>query len=163
MFRQFLASAIASALVLLSSPGVARDIGTPSGPVILSVTGAGGETWEFDRGMIEALGWRTITTVTPFTEGMQEFSGVSVSDLVEATGVSGTMVDAIALNDYRVEIPAEHIEAHDVFLALDQNGEPMRVRDRGPIWIIYPADTLLAASDRFDSFMVWQLRELHFR
>lgn len=163
MFRPFLTSAIASALILAATSGLARDLGTPTGPVILSVTGAGGETWDFDRGMIEALGWRTITTVTPFTEGTQEFSGVSVADLVEATGVSGTTMDAIALNDYRVEIPAEHIDAHDVFLALDQNGEPMRVRDRGPIWIIYPADTLLAASDRFDSFMVWQLRKLHFR
>lgn len=163
MFRQVLASALAFTLLVAASPGIARDIGTPTGQVILSVTGTGGETWDFDRAMIEGLGWRTITTVTPFTEGMQEFSGIAIADLVAATGVSGTTVDAIALNDYRVEIPADHIEAHDVFLALDHNGEPMRVRDRGPVWIIYPADTLLAASERFDSFMVWQLRELHFR
>jgi hypothetical protein len=39
----------------------------------------------------------------------------------------------------------------------------MRVRDRGPVWIIYPSETLEVAANRFDRFMVWQLRELNFR
>jgi hypothetical protein len=73
------------------------------------------------------------------------------------------VIDAVAINDYAAEIPADHVAAHSVFLALDHNGEPMRVRDKGPVWIIYPSDTLAAADERFDRLMVWQLRELNFR
>lgn len=73
------------------------------------------------------------------------------------------MIEAVAINDYTAQIPAGHMAEHDVFLALDLNGEPMRVRDRGPVWIIYPSDTVDAPSDRFNSLMVWQLRELNFR
>ena len=98
--------------------------------------------------MIEALGWETITTVTPFTEGPQEFAGVPLSALAEATGAEGTVIEAVAINDYTAQIPAAHMAEHDVFLALDLNGEPMRVRDRGPVWIIYPSDTVDAPSDR---------------
>ena len=163
MIRQTLAAVLCAALAFLAAPSAARDLGTPTGPVLLTVTEAGGESWEFDRAMIEALGWQTITTVTPFTEGPQEFSGIPLSALVDATGVAGTVIDAVAINDYAAEIPADHVAAHSVFLALDHNGEPMRVRDKGPVWIIYPSDTLVAADERFDRLMVWQLRELNFR
>jgi len=150
------------AAIAASTPALARDL-VPAGPIILTVSDAGGATWAFDRETLATLGWETITTVTPFTEGPQRFSGVPLSAVVAATGVTGTTMDAIALNDYRVQIPAGHIERHGVFLALDNNGTPMRVRDRGPIWVIYPSETLEAASRRFDSLMVWQLHELRFQ
>lgn len=155
--------AAVSALLLVVGAASAREIGTPTGAVILTVTAPDGTSWTFDREMIEGLGWQTITTVTPFTEGPQEFAGIPLSALAEATGVSGSVVEAVALNDYAAEIPVDHIAEHGVFLALDHNGTPMRVRDRGPMWIIYPSETVDAPADRFDSLMVWQLRALNFR
>ncbi len=147
----------------LSSRGDAMDLGPPEGPVILTVQLPGGDPLEFDRSMLQSLGWTTITTVTSFTDGPQDFSGIPLSALIRATGASGTLIEATALNDYRVELPFAHADEHDVFLALDQNGQPMRVRDRGPIWIIYPQDGRREVSNRFDTFMVWQLRDLAFR
>jgi hypothetical protein len=156
--------AAASALFLcLAGAAPARDLGTPTGPVLLTVTDAAGESWSFDRAMIEALGWQTLTTLTPFTEGPQEFAGIPLSALIAATGAEGDVIEAVAINDYMAEIPVAHVAEHGVFLALDHNGEPMRVRDRGPAWIIYPSETVGAAQDRFDTLMVWQLRELNFR
>ncbi len=165
MTRLFHACALAlvTLVTLLPAVSAARDLGTPEGPVILTVTGSDGTTWTFDRAMIEGLGWTTISSVTSFTEGPQEFGGIPLSALIEATGAEGTVIEATALNDYRVELPFAHAAEHGVFLALDHNGEPMRVRDRGPVWIVYPQDSLLPAQDRFDSFMVWQLRDLVFR
>jgi hypothetical protein len=163
MFRPYLAAAFTAVLLATAAAAPARDLGTPEGPVLLTVTDASGSDWAFDRAMMEALGWQTITTVTPFTEGPQEFSGVPLAVVAEATGAVGSVIEAVAINDYVAEIPAEHATAHSVFLALDHNGEPMRVRDRGPVWIIYPSDAVEAATDRFDSLMVWQLRELNFR
>jgi hypothetical protein len=161
---RILRMAVAAALFFcLAGAAPARDLGTPTGTVILTVTDADGGSWSFDRAMIAALGWQTLTTVTPFTEGPQEFSGITLAALVEATGAQGDVIEAVAVNDYAAEIPVAHAAEHGVFLALDHNGEPMRVRDRGPVWIIYPDDTLDAAQDRFDSLMVWQLRTLNFR
>lgn len=153
--------ALATALVPVAS--AARDLGQPEGPVILTVTGSDGTTWTFDRAMIAQLGWTTITSTTSFTDGPQEFSGIPMTSLIAATGTGGTVIEATALNDYRVELPFDHAAAHGVFLALDHNGVPMRVRDRGPVWIVYPQDTLQPVHDRFDTFMVWQLRDLVFR
>jgi hypothetical protein len=163
MIRPTFVAAVSALLLCLPAAAPARDLGTPTGPVILSVTDAAGGTWTFDRAMIEALGWQTITTVTPFTEGPQEFAGIPLSALVDATGAEGTTIEAVAINDYTAQIPTAHIAEHGVFLALDHNGEAMRVRDRGPVWIIYPSETVDAPAQRFDSQMVWQLRELNFR
>ena len=163
MTRHAFAAALGAVFVCLALAAPARDLGSPEGPVILTVTRADGTSWSFDRSMIEALGWQTISTMTPFTEGRQDFGGIPLSALAEATGATGSVVEAVALNDYVAEIPADHIETHSIFLALDHEGEPMRVRDRGPVWIIYPADTIDAPTNRFDSLMVWQLRALNFR
>lgn len=163
MIRTAVMAAVAAAILIAGTAASARDIGTPTGPVILTVTTADGESWTFDRAMIEALGWETITTVTPFTEGQQEFAGIPMAALAEAVGASGDVVEAVAINDYVAELPASHMTEHEVFLALDHDGAPMRVRDRGPIWIIYPSETIEAAANRFDRFMVWQVRELNFR
>jgi hypothetical protein len=163
MIRTRLLAALSAFLLCLPAAAPARDLGAPTGPVILTVTDAAGGSWAFDRAMIEALGWQTITTVTPFTEGPQEFAGIPLSALAEATGAEGSTIQAIAINDYVAEIPAAHMADHGVFLALDHNGAPMRVRDRGPVWIIYPAATVDDPVNRFDAMMVWQLRELNFR
>jgi hypothetical protein len=154
---------LALVAVLGVLPAAAMDLGTPEGPVVLTVSTADGRSWSLDRSMLETIGWTTITTVTSFTDGPQEFSGVPLAALIDATGATGTVIEATALNDYRVEIPFGHAAEHGVFLALDHNGEAMRVRDRGPVWIIYPQDSLLPAHDRFDPFMVWQLRDLLIR
>jgi hypothetical protein len=163
MIRQDVLAALSALFLCMPAAAPARDLGTPTGPVILTVTDAAGATWSFDRAMIEGLGWQTITTVTPFTEGPQEFAGVPLAALAEATGAEGATIEAVAINDYTAQIPADHMTEHGVFLALDHNGAPMRVRDRGPLWIIYPSETVDAPAQRFDSLMVWQLRELNFR
>jgi hypothetical protein len=163
MIRHVFATTACAVLVCLAAAAPARDIVTPEGPVILTVTDSDGATWSFDRAMIASLGWQTITTMTPFTEGWQEFAGIPLAALAEATGATGRVVEAVALNDYVAQMPIDHIEMHAVFLALDHNGEPMRVRDRGPVWIIYPSDTVDAPTNRFDSMMVWQVRALNFR
>lgn len=159
-----LAALVVSALLAVPVwAGQAADLGMPTGPVILTVNLADGTSIALDRAMIERAGFETIRTLTPFTEGEQEFSGISMARLIEVTGAEGSIMDAVALNDYRVEIPLEHAERHNVFLALDRNGMPMRVRDKGPVWVIYPDKAVLAAPERFDRFMIWQLREVSFR
>ena len=75
--------------------------------------------------------------------------------------VGGQRLIAVALNDYRCEIPAEDARQFDVVLARLQDGEPMRVRDKGPLFIVYPYDTdARLRSDRYYARSAWQLRSL---
>lgn len=136
---------------------------SPSGRVILSVSGAiavtnASQSADFDRKLLESLPQHTMTTTTKWTDGEQTFEGVLLRDLISALGAEGKTLTATALNDYQVEIPASDADEYPVLLATKQNGKAMRVRNKGPIWIIYPDDA--PDNARFHR-MIWQLRKLH--
>jgi hypothetical protein len=136
---------------------------------VLTVTGAIGRTnapgqADFDLRALERLGLVRLTTWTPWTEGEIEFEGVWARRLMEAVRARGTEVDALALNDYEQTIPLEDFDKYDVLLATRVNGRLMRVRDKGPIWIVYP----WSGHPELDDFAtreksVWQLSALHVR
>ena len=152
-------------VVSLTGAAYALMLGAPTGPVILTVSGSiseanDGETASFDRAMLKALDWRTIESYTRWTDGPTEFSGVNLSSLLKSVGASGKKFLATALNDYTVEIPISDAETHDVLLAMELDGVPMKIRDKGPIWIIYPQTDEQASEPRFDEKMIWQLKSI---
>ena len=68
---------------------------------------------------------------------------------------------ASAINDYTVEIPVADFESYPVIFAVRMDGKPMRVRDRGPIWVIYPwSDRAELNTDVYHGRAIWQLRSL---
>ena len=138
----------------------------PSGPVLLTVTGKISKSnsdgvARFDRQMLESLGTKRLKTSTAWTAGEQEFEGILVRDLLHAVGVEGTTVIASALNDYVASIPLEEINRYPVMLALKMNGEYLKIREKGPIWIVYPRDQNKKLQDSLtDKKWVWQLHHL---
>ena len=50
------------------------------------------------------------------------------------------MVTVTALNDYSAEIPIGDFLDHSVILASRLDGEELSVRDKGPLFVIYPFD-----------------------
>jgi hypothetical protein len=139
----------------------------PSGPVLLEITGHIGHrnadgAARFDRQMLEALGTTTLRTSTAWTTGEAEFEGVLARDLLAAVGAEGTTVTATALNDYATAIPIEELRRYPVMLALKMNGEPLKIRDKGPVWIVYPRDQHKELQDSLvDKRWVWQLKGLY--
>ena len=144
----------------------AASLPDPMDTVVLSVSGKivasnRGDTAEFDRAMLEAVGMREIETLTPWTDGLQRFEGVPLQALLDLVGAKGDRLVAVALNDYRVEIPIEDASDHDVMLAMKHNGKSMSVREKGPVWIIYPhLGDPKDIPDLHATRMVWQLRSL---
>lgn len=158
------------ALVAAFSAGLAladETLPVPSSDVILTVTGDievknAADRAEFDREMLEALPLAQIKTSTSWTEGQQTFEGVSAAAVLDAVGAEGSTVTAIALNDYKVEIPLSDFRDYPVLLALKMNGATLRVRDKGPIWIVYPRDDHPElATAEIDQRWIWQVKELH--
>ena len=58
-------------------------------------------------------------------------------------------------------MPAVDAFGYDVILAVLRDGEPMSVRDKGPIWVIYPMDDHAELrDDSFNGRLVWQLKNI---
>ncbi len=102
-----------------------------------------------------------VATETPWTTGIIEFEGVLVRDLLDFVKADGKTVKAAALDDYVVDIPVEDFLVHDVIIATRIKGKPMRVRENGPLWIIYPwNDVPDLRRPHFYSNSIWQLNSL---
>jgi hypothetical protein len=167
--REFLLlGALAPGAFVASVAALGGDkLAAPQGPAILSVTGAIANTnapgrADFDIVNLEHLGLSRLTTWTPWTEGEIQFEGVLGRRLMEAVGAEGTEIHATALNGYEQTIPLGDFQSYDVLLAFRMNGAAMRVRDKGPIWIVYP----WSDHPELDDFTtreksIWQLTDLH--
>ena len=163
-----LALAISAVLLLLGygSALALEPLPAPQGPVILIVSGDievtnSPEGAVFDREMLHALGTSVVETTTSWTDGPQKFEGVLARTVLERVGAEGTTLIASALNEFVAPVPISEVERYDVLLATDMNGKPMEVRDKGPIWIVYPRDDHRELQDsKFNDRWVWQLKEL---
>lgn len=149
----------------LAAPVHSAGMPAPVGPVVLNVSGLvanrnadGGA--RFDMAMLQALPVTELVTVTSWTEGQTRFEGVLLRDLMAAVGAEGRVLRAVALNDYAVDIPADDA-VYDVLVAYRMNGAAMSVRDKGPLWIIYPVSQHPdLAGPGTDGKMIWQLRDI---
>lgn len=131
--------------LLSAAPLAAQDLPTPTGEIVLTVTGDigaknDGESAVFDIEMLRNMGEVSFSTSTPWTDGVQEFTGIPLHVLTEALGVTEGSIQATAINDYAIEIPVSDAVEGGPILAYMQNGKPMSVRDKGPLWLIYPYD-----------------------
>lgn len=136
-------SRAAGAVLLMAGFAYAEALPLPAGKVILTVSGNisntnVGDTAQFDQTMLADLGQATIKTRTPWYDGEVVFMGTPLSALLKAVGADGEALKAVALNDYETDIPILDAWETDVILATSLNGEIMTVRDKGPIFIIYP-------------------------
>ncbi|MDK3020152.1 oxidoreductase [Pseudodonghicola flavimaris] len=141
------ACAVAIAVTLFFPLRVAaQDLAPPQGEVLLTINGAismhnDAEAARFDRAMLETLETVTIETSTIWTEGVQSFTGVPLVALMQAVGARGDSLRATAINDYAIEIPRSDWVEGGPIVAYLNNGKPMSVREKGPLWVIYPYDT----------------------
>lgn len=156
----------ATLFVVLATPGYGADLAAPQGDVLLTVSGNIGVTnadgaAALDRDLLEAMPSTTIITSTIWTEGVHSFQGVSLKDLIEALDLKGKSLRATAVNDYAIQIPLTDAVTGGPIIAYRIDGNEMSLRDKGPLWVIYPYD---ANSDYrkevIYSRSIWQLDRL---
>jgi len=154
------------AVLAATLPASAFELRAPTEDVVLIVSGEiaitnQGDTAAFDRAMLEELGGDIIVTSTIWTEGVSEFEGVKLSKLVELLGVEMGDLVAFAINDYSVKIPVTDAYDYEPIVAYKRNGAFMTVRDKGPLWVIYPYDLDPATNtELIYSRSIWQLNRL---
>jgi hypothetical protein len=147
----------------------ARALERPAGPVVLTVQGRvlipnQGAQADFDMAMLARMPQTSFTTRTPWYAKPRKFTGPLLRDLLAAAGAQGTTLRAIALNDYQVELPADDAMRFDVIVARLLDDQPMAVRDKGPLFMIYPFDAQPELRNPVHySRSAWQLRTIEVR
>lgn len=162
--RRTLNSALLLAGLALSVPALALD--APTTRPILTVSGKiglknAGETARFDMKMIEALPQHSFTTSTPWFDKPVKFTGPLLADVLAAVKASGTTLSAVAINDYKINIPMTDVQKYKVIVARLLDDKPMPVREKGPLFVVFPFDS--AAELRSSTYYersIWQLKAL---
>ncbi|MCD1625069.1 MAG: hypothetical protein ACU0B7_08810 [Paracoccaceae bacterium] len=158
MFRREFLGAIGSAglLAALTGPAFAED-------VLLSIDaqGDGSAIKTFTDTDLLALPQIEFSTSTIWTPEPATFSGPSLASVLEAAGAAKGALSMIAVNEYKVEIPTDRIEDNAPIIANRINGAPFSIRDKGPLWLVFPFDS----NPRFQteevySFSIWQLTQI---
>lgn len=162
MLKPLFAAAI-MVLALLSTYAHAKNIGEPVGEIVLTVSGNLGSTVDrdsvqFDLAMLRQLEPVTFRTETIWTEGEQVFTGVPLKTLLETLGVKGGTLSAKAANDYAVDMPVSDALQDGPIVAYELNGKEMSLRNKGPLWIVYPYDRNRAfRTEVIYARSIWQL------
>jgi hypothetical protein len=135
-----------------------------AGDAVLAVSGtsaAGPVRVSFDLAALDALPQRAITTSTPWYEGTRTFSGPDLKLLIDGLGLQGQTVRVVALNDYAATLPYADLEQFGVVLASRVDGQPLSVREKGPLFVMYPFDTdAKLRQETYYSRAVWQVAKI---
>ncbi|PUB14242.1 oxidoreductase [Yoonia sediminilitoris] len=160
MLSYFRALALWTTLAILVAPTAsAQSASVPTGEVVLTITGTvDKDPVVFDLAMLMELDATVIETATIWTEGKQVFQGVALDVLMDSIGVTQGTLLATAINDYTVEIPVSDAVAGGPIIAYKLNDATMSLRDKGPLWVVYPYDSSAAyRSEVIYSRSIWQL------
>ena len=151
------------------APPPAAAVDAP--PVLLTVGGLVGPgqpdgSVDFNLAMLDALPQHGFSTATPWFTRPHRFSGPLLRGVLAAAGAQpqARTLLAVALNNYKIELPVDDARQFDVIVASRLDDKPMSVRDKGPLFIIYPfhAHPELR-SERYYSRSAWQLRRLELK
>jgi hypothetical protein len=156
---------VSAAALILSLGGMVHANGSfpdPTGAVLLTITDPdAGEKIALDRAGLESLPRRSFETTTIWTEGVKTFEGVPLSAILNRMGISEGKVRLTAVNDYSVEIPVEEVLQNDPLIADLVDGQEMSLRDKGPLWLVYPYDSdTRYQNETFFARSIWQLNRL---
>ncbi len=122
-------------------------------------------TKEFSRSELKEMAQTSYQTTTEWTDGSPTFSGPLAREVIAYVGLGeATTAIMTAANDYSIEIPIEEFMKYDVILATSVDGKRLSLRDKGPIWVMYPRDQHKELLDpMFNGRLIWQMVRIELR
>lgn len=97
-------------------------------------------------------------TNTPWTEGVQEFTGIWMSQILDALNIRTGVVQMTAINDYSISLDVTEFKQGGALLAFKRNGELLSPRKKGPFWLVWNYDSDPAfRTESIYSNSIWQL------
>jgi hypothetical protein len=158
--------ATAAALMAGRAAHAVDALPAPSGPVVLSISGRVGRpntegSADLDMAMVAALAQHSFHARTPWYAQRRKFTGPLLRDVLHMARAEGSTLRLHALNDYRVDMPMDDTRRFEVIVARLLDDQPMAVRDKGPLFVVYPFDDVPALrSAIYYGRSAWQLRRI---
>lgn len=122
------------------------------------------QTLDISRQQIEALPQHRVHTSTSWTDGVKDFEGPLMRDvlaLLNAPIAETASLKLIAWNEYEVDVSMKDYLQWDVILAHHMDGKALTRTDQGPLWVVYPRDQVPALQEsRIDYRWAWMLRHI---
>lgn len=160
---------LATPFVLFGANIASAQESAPSaitGQVLLTIDGDiaktnQGNTAIFDQALLDKLPQEEFATSTIWTQDVRVFSGPTLQGLLNYVGAAAGNIKARALNDYAIDIPRTEVTPNTPIIATRIDGMPFTVREKGPLWIVFPYDRdPRFRSELIYAFSVWQLEAL---
>ncbi len=107
---------------------------------VLNQDGTLGQVRSYSLEDLREMTPASFETATIWTEGQQQFTGVPLAQIIKGLGVNDGELEAIAVNAYSVTIPVSDAVMDGPIVAYERNGAEMSLRNKGPLWIVYPYD-----------------------
>ncbi len=149
-------------VVLLGPSFVAHADANVSDP-LLEVELVEGEIIGFTLEDLRALPMTGFETSTVWTEHVDKYTGVLLIDLLQHIGVGAEVgsVGVHAIDGYSAVIDFGLVSEQAPLLSFLRNGDPMSVRNQGPIWLIFPYDDdPRFRTESVYAMSVWQVQRL---
>ncbi|MGF1765018.1 molybdopterin-dependent oxidoreductase [Aliivibrio kagoshimensis] len=104
----------------------------------------------------------SITTDLPWTPDVNTYTGVPLIELLRSEGIEDAKaVILYGLNDYAAVVQMSDVKKYNPIIAYYKNSKPMKVRDKGPYWLIFPLDQYEELNTAYYyTQMVWQLEKV---
>lgn len=158
-----------AALMFAGHPALASDeaLPAPTGEIVLTVTGGitnsnAKDSAVFDMDLLRSLGETTVKTSTVWTDGIHTYSGVSLKTLLDRLGVTQGSLEMVAVNDYLADVPLSDATEGGPIVAYAVDGVAMPLRDKGPLWLIYPYDSdIKYRTEEIYARSIWQLNRIN--
>lgn len=112
--------------------------------------------------LLKEFDTQAFSTHLPWFANSYRFAGIPVTELIKRYGNNETYaITFAALNDYQATISVNDIKKYSPIMALTMNGKEMRVRHKGPYWMIFNLDQFPEIDNAdYHAKMVWQIDEL---
>ncbi|SBT17351.1 Oxidoreductase molybdopterin binding domain protein [Marinomonas gallaica] len=153
-----------SVYVALTTSMVFATSDAMQGNTILTVTNHHSDkeiSLTFDLAALKQLPSYDISTRNPWEEGVHHYKGFNPSDLLEQQGIKGSVLRLTAFNQYITEIPLEDFTQLGAIIAYEMDGQPIAVRSKGPLMVIYNFDDNPdLKNEAFYGRSIWQLYKL---
>ncbi|EAR50328.1 Uncharacterized protein conserved in bacteria [Oceanicola granulosus HTCC2516] len=124
---------------------------------VLTINGA--EPREYTLEQLEEMPQAEYETTNAFVGEPTTFSGPLLRDLLAEDELpEDAEITLRAINDYEVDVPLSDAMTYDVIIATRMDGKHMSVRERGPLWVMYPISDHPELEDSiYSSRLIWQL------
>lgn len=130
-------------------------------PLLTVLDEQSSKMWRFTDDDLTALHQESFVTETIWTEGKHTFSGPSLLTVLHVASIQSANLRISAINDYSVTVPLGDLKGKWPIIANRLNGKPFSVRQKGPLWLMFPFDSDLALRTEANyALCVWHLNKI---